>query len=159
MHLLVKFRNSILFLLKVLVVAVLTTSFLSVWQSFYKAARFGGIGDFVIVAVYVGIYGNQCAVTVIFLEHVGLVICDCNAVPYPGTVSAIYRIVFWRDCKGGCTHLLKTGEHLPFKCLGCSKDTYKRHYTYSNYGNCKQRPQPVALNGFQRHIQILPHQW
>ena len=55
MHLLVKFRNSILFLLKVLVVAVLTTSFLSVWQSFYKAARFGGIGDFVIVAVYVGI--------------------------------------------------------------------------------------------------------
>lgn len=55
MRLLVKFRNSILFMLKILVVAVLTTSFLSVWQTVYKNARFGGLGDYVIVGVYVGV--------------------------------------------------------------------------------------------------------
>lgn len=55
MRLLVKFRNSILFMLKILVVAVLTTSFLSVWQTIYKNARFGGLGDYVIVGVYVGV--------------------------------------------------------------------------------------------------------
>lgn len=55
MHLLVKFRNSILFMLKMLVVAVLTTAFLGVWQNFYRMARFGGLGDLVIVGVYLGV--------------------------------------------------------------------------------------------------------
>ena len=55
MHLLVKFRNSILFMLKMLVVAVLTTAFIGVWQNFYSNARFGGLGDLVIVGVYLGI--------------------------------------------------------------------------------------------------------
>ncbi len=55
MHLLVKFRNSILFMLKMLVVAVLTTAFIGVWQNFYRNARFGGLGDLVIVGVYLGI--------------------------------------------------------------------------------------------------------
>ncbi len=55
MHLLVKFRNSILFMLKMLVVAVLTTAFIGVWQNFYSNARFGGLGDLVIVGVYLGV--------------------------------------------------------------------------------------------------------
>ncbi len=52
MYILAKFRNTIMFFLKLSVLAVLTTAFLGVWQTYYREAMFGNLGDFVVIGGY-----------------------------------------------------------------------------------------------------------
>ncbi len=56
MYLLTKFRNTILFFLKVLVVLTVTTAFIGVWQNFYREAVLNGQGNYLVVIVYVVIF-------------------------------------------------------------------------------------------------------
>lgn len=56
MGLLVKFRNTLLFFLKVLVIITITTAFIGVWQNYYPAALFKGIGNYVVVFTYVAVF-------------------------------------------------------------------------------------------------------
>ena len=56
MSLLVKFRNTILFFLKILVIITVTTAFIGVWQNFYPAALFTGYGNYVVVLVYIAVF-------------------------------------------------------------------------------------------------------
>ena len=52
----VKLRNTIMFLLKMLVVVTLTTSFLGVWKTYYSEASISGSGNVIILLVYVGVF-------------------------------------------------------------------------------------------------------
>ncbi len=52
----VKFRNTIMFFMKALVVFTLTASFLGVWQNYYGEALFASRGNFVLAFFYVAIF-------------------------------------------------------------------------------------------------------
>ncbi len=56
MGLLVKFRNTLLFFLKMLVIVTVTTAFMGVWQNYYPSALFKGIGNYVVVLTYLAIF-------------------------------------------------------------------------------------------------------
>lgn len=56
MRLLTKFRNTILFFLKGLVVVTVTTSFLGVWQNYFYDSLFGGFGNYLVVLTYIVIF-------------------------------------------------------------------------------------------------------
>lgn len=56
LQLLIKFRNTIMFFLKLLVVVVLTTAFIGVWQNFYREALFTGRGNYLVVFTYIAIF-------------------------------------------------------------------------------------------------------
>ena len=56
LHLLTKFRNTVLFFLKCLVIATVTTSFLGVWQNYYTDSLFGGFGNYLVVLTYIVIF-------------------------------------------------------------------------------------------------------
>ncbi len=53
MTLLVKFRNTVMLFLKTMVVVVLTTVFIGVWQNYYREALFDNRGNYVVVFTYV----------------------------------------------------------------------------------------------------------
>ena len=52
MQLLVKFRNTVMYILKLLSVVTYVTAFIAVWQWFYLDAVFGGRGNYFIVFTY-----------------------------------------------------------------------------------------------------------
>ena len=56
MEILKKFRNTVLFFLKVLVIVTVTTAFIGVWQNFYDETLYRGSGNFLFVALYVAIF-------------------------------------------------------------------------------------------------------
>ncbi len=56
MDVLKKFRNTILFFLKVLVIVTVTAAFIGVWQNFYHETLYNGNGNFLFVALYVAIF-------------------------------------------------------------------------------------------------------
>lgn len=56
MQLLIKFRNTIMFFLKGLMIFTLTAAFLGVWQNYYSEALFASRGNYVVVFVYVAIF-------------------------------------------------------------------------------------------------------
>lgn len=56
MQLLIKFRNTIMFFLKGLMIFTLSSTFLGVWQNYYKAALFPNRGNYVVAFVYVAIF-------------------------------------------------------------------------------------------------------
>lgn len=53
MQLLVKFRNTVMYIMKLLSVVTYVTAFVAVWQWFYPEAVFGGRGNYFIVFTYV----------------------------------------------------------------------------------------------------------
>ncbi len=55
MQLLVKFRNTLMFFLKALMVFTLTAGFLGVWKNYYSEVR-AGLGNYAVVFVYVVIF-------------------------------------------------------------------------------------------------------
>ncbi len=56
MEILKKFRNSVMFFLKVLVIATITTAFIGVWQNYYQETLYKGTGNILLVALYVAIF-------------------------------------------------------------------------------------------------------
>ncbi len=56
MEILKKFRNTVLFFLKVLVIVTVTTAFIGVWQNFYDETLYRGSGNFLFIALYVAIF-------------------------------------------------------------------------------------------------------
>lgn len=56
MEILKKFRNTVLFFLKVLVIVTVTTAFIGVWQNFYGETLYRGSGNLLFVALYVAIF-------------------------------------------------------------------------------------------------------
>lgn len=52
MSILVKFRNTVMFFLKCLVVATVVTSFVGVWQNFYSRTLYSGWGNVLLVLLY-----------------------------------------------------------------------------------------------------------
>ena len=52
MHLLIKFRNTVMFFLKILVVVVVVTAFVGVWQNFYRETMYYGRGNYLMVSLY-----------------------------------------------------------------------------------------------------------
>ena len=56
MEILKKFRNTVLFFLKVLVIVTVTTAFIGVWQNFYDETLYRGSGNLLFVALYVAIF-------------------------------------------------------------------------------------------------------
>ena len=56
MEILKKFRNTVLFFLKVLVIVTVTTALIGVWQNFYDETLYRGSGNFLFVALYVAIF-------------------------------------------------------------------------------------------------------
>ncbi len=56
MSLLVKFRNTLMFFLKMLVIVTVTTAFIGVWQNYYPLALFKGIGNYVVVLTYLAVF-------------------------------------------------------------------------------------------------------
>lgn len=55
MRLLVKFRNTIMYILKTLAVVTYVTAFVAVWQNFYHDATFSGKGNYLVVLSYFAI--------------------------------------------------------------------------------------------------------
>ncbi len=53
---LAKFRKSIMFFLKVLVVATVATAFVGVWQSYYGETLYSGRGNYLLVSLYLAIF-------------------------------------------------------------------------------------------------------
>ncbi len=51
-----RFRNTVLFFLKVLVIVTVTTAFIGVWQNFYQETLFRGSGNLLFIALYVAIF-------------------------------------------------------------------------------------------------------
>ena len=56
MYLLIKFRNTVMFFLKCLVIATVTTAFIGVWQNFYGQTLFSGKGNYLLVFLYVAVF-------------------------------------------------------------------------------------------------------
>lgn len=56
MYLLIKFRNTVMFFLKCLVIATVTTAFIGVWQNFYCQTLFSGKGNYLLVFLYVAVF-------------------------------------------------------------------------------------------------------
>ena len=56
MEILKKFRNTVMFFLKVLVIITVTTAFIGVWQNFYGETLYRGSGNLLLVALYVAIF-------------------------------------------------------------------------------------------------------
>ena len=56
MDVLSKFRRSIMFFLKALVVATVTTAFIGVWQNFYSETLYSGRGNYLLVSLYMAIF-------------------------------------------------------------------------------------------------------
>ena len=56
MYLLIKFRNTVMFFLKCLVIATVTTAFLGVWQNCYCQTLFSGKGNYLLVFLYVAVF-------------------------------------------------------------------------------------------------------
>lgn len=56
MEILKKFRNSVMFFLKVLVIATITTAFVGVWQNYYQETLYKGTGNILLVALYIAIF-------------------------------------------------------------------------------------------------------
>ena len=55
MQLLIKFRNTLMFFLKALMVFTLTAGFMGVWNNYYGEVR-AGLGNYAVVFVYVVIF-------------------------------------------------------------------------------------------------------
>ena len=55
MRLLIKFRNTVMYMLKMLTVVTYVTAFIAVWQSFYHQASFSGRGNYLVVFTYVAV--------------------------------------------------------------------------------------------------------
>ncbi len=56
MSILIKFRNTVMFLFKVLIISTVTTAFIGVWQTFYDEALFSGYGNYLVVLTYLLIF-------------------------------------------------------------------------------------------------------
>ena len=56
MYLLIKFRNTVMFFLKCLVIVTVTTAFIGVWQNFYGQTLFSGKGNYLLVFLYVAVF-------------------------------------------------------------------------------------------------------
>ncbi len=56
MEILKKFRNTVLFFLKVLVIVTVTTAFIGVWQNFYDETLYRGSGNLLFIALYIAIF-------------------------------------------------------------------------------------------------------
>ncbi len=56
MQLLIKFRNTIMFFLKGLMIFSLSTAFFGVWHNYYKDALFTNRGNYVVAFVYIAIF-------------------------------------------------------------------------------------------------------
>lgn len=56
MEILKKFRNTVMFFLKVLVIVTVTTAFIGVWQNFYQETLYKGSGNLLFIALYVAIF-------------------------------------------------------------------------------------------------------
>ena len=56
MRLLVKFRNTVMFFLKILVVVVAVTAFVGVWQNFYGETMYYGLGNYLLVSLYAALF-------------------------------------------------------------------------------------------------------
>lgn len=56
MRILIKFRNTVMFFLKCLVIATVTTAFIGVWQNFYGQTLFSGKGNYLLVFLYVAVF-------------------------------------------------------------------------------------------------------
>ncbi len=52
----IKFRNTLMFFLKMLMVFTLVTAFLGVWQNYYSEALYAGKGNYVVVFFYVVVF-------------------------------------------------------------------------------------------------------
>lgn len=90
MSLLTKFRKTILFFLKVLVVATVTTAFVGVWQNFYREALFGGLGNYLVVLTYVVIFIVFCAI----YDALKVGIMHVHELSYSMSLSVFFTNVF-----------------------------------------------------------------